>query len=145
MAKAEIKEILPIEAERLFHVIAHYEDYPQFVEGCTGVQVERKGPGHVRVRYEISMMKDVSYTLDHQEDREKLRLEWHLVESDFFKVNNGYWQLKSLGPKKTEAVYSLEVEFKIPVPGFILNKLVKGNLPSMVKSFHERAKKVSAK
>ncbi len=85
------------------------------------------------------MMKDVSYTLDHKEDAASCTIEWTLVESDFFKMNNGRWTLKAVAPGKTEAHYALEVEFKIPVPGLILNRLVKGSLPSMIKNFEKRA------
>ncbi len=141
MAQAEIREVLAVEMDKLFDVITRYEDYPKFVDGVNSIEVERKGPGHARVTYHVSMMKDFSYVLDLREDRKKGRVEWTLIESDMFKVNNGLWELKAVGTGKTEAFYRLEVEFKIPVPGLILNRLVKGNLPSMVKSFEKQAKK----
>lgn len=141
MAQAELKEVLAVDADKLFDVITRYEEYPKFVDGINSIQVERKGPGHARVIYQISMMKDFSYCLDLREDRKNGRVEWTLVESDLFKKNNGLWEIKSLGEGKTEALYKLEVEFNIPVPGLILNRLVKGNLPSMMKSFEKQAKK----
>jgi len=141
MAKAEIQEIFEIDREVLFEVITRYEDYPQFVEGCTGVKVERKASGGARATYAISMMKDFTYTLDHLEDRQSGKIEWKLVESDFFKANTGSWSLKTLGPGKTEVRYAVDLDFKVPVPGFILKKLVQGNLPGMMKSFRDRAKK----
>jgi len=64
---------------------------------------------------------------------------WSLIESDSFRTNNGRWEIKEAGPGKTDVKYSLEIDFTIPVPGFILNRLVKGSLPSMVKSFVSRA------
>ncbi|MCM2322426.1 MAG: SRPBCC family protein [Oligoflexia bacterium] len=140
MASAEIKEILNVDKDRFFEVVTRYEDYPLFVDGCTSVKVERPAPGRARVTYHVSMMKDVTYTLDLTENAEKGTIDWKLVESDFFKVNNGSWRIKSAGAGKTEVHYGLEVEFKIPVPGLILNRLVKGNLPSMVKSFEKRVR-----
>lgn len=141
MANAEIKETLQVDFDQLFDTITRYEDYPKFVDGCTSVKVERKGEGKARATYHVSMMKDVVYTLDHVENREKGRIEWTLVESDMFKKNSGSWQLKKLASGKVEAHYSIEVDFKIPVPSLILNRLVKGSLPSMVKSFEKRARK----
>ncbi|MCM2278265.1 MAG: SRPBCC family protein [Oligoflexia bacterium] len=143
MASAEIKETLSVDHEKFFQTVSRYEDYPKFVDGCTSVKVERKGPGEARVTYHVSMMKDVVYTLDHKEDPAKGTIEWTLVESDFFKTNNGSWKIRSAGPGKTEIHYGLELEFKIPVPGLILNRLVKGNLPSMVKSFEKRTRETS--
>lgn len=140
MAQAEYQDTLSVPKDRLFEVITHYEDYPQFVEGCTRVEVERKGPGKARVTYHVSMMKEVTYTLDHEEDRDSGEVRWTLVESDFFSRNTGRWKLEAAGDGETDALYELDVEFKIKVPGFILKKLVKGNLPSMVKGFEKRAK-----
>jgi ribosome-associated toxin RatA of RatAB toxin-antitoxin module len=84
-------------------------------------------------------MKEVNYTLDHREDPSRNRVEWSLVDSDTFKKNSGFWELKEIAPGKTDVSYSLEVDFKIPIPGFILNRLVKGSLPSMIQSFEKRA------
>jgi len=140
VAKAEIQDVFEVDRDVLFDVITRYEEYPQFVDGCTGVQVERKALGGARATYAISMMKDFSYTLDHVEDRNSGKIEWTLVTSDFFRANTGSWSLRTLGPGKTEVRYSIDLDFKVPVPGFILKKLVQGNLPGMMKSFRDRAK-----
>jgi len=140
MAQAEVHEVLSVDKEKLLSVITHYEDYPKFVEGCTAVKVERQTPDCVRVAYRVNVMsQDVTYTLDHKENRETGRVEWTLVESNFFKKNNGKWDVKSAGSGKSDVTYSLDVEFKVPVPGFILSRLVKGSLPNMVKSFEKQA------
>lgn len=140
MASAEFHEVLPVDQEKLFAVITKYEDYPQFVTGCSGVKVERKAPGKARATYSVNMMKEISYTLDHVEDQAAGKVQWTLVESDFMKRNIGSWELKAAGPGKTDVRYTVEVEFKFPVPGLILNRLVKGSLPSMIKSFVDRAR-----
>jgi ribosome-associated toxin RatA of RatAB toxin-antitoxin module len=141
VAKAEIQETLGVDRDKLFQTIVRYEDYPKFVDGCTSVEVDRKSESAARVRYKVSMMKDVNYTLDLRADQKAGVVEWSLVESDVMKVNNGRWDLKALGPGKTEARYAVEIEFKIPVPSLILNRLIKGSLPAMVRSFETQAKK----
>ena len=142
MAQTEYRDVLAVEKEKLFSVITTYERYPDFVEGCKAVKVERKGPGKARVFYEVNVMsQDIHYTLDHNEDLETGQVGWELVDSNFFKKNNGKWEIKPAGSGKTDVIYSIEVEFKIPVPGFILNRLVKGSLPGMVKSFEKKAQK----
>jgi ribosome-associated toxin RatA of RatAB toxin-antitoxin module len=144
MAQAEIREVLSVKHDLLYSVVTRYEDYPQFVEGCTSVQVDRKTPGNIRATYRVNVMsQDVTYVLDHHEDPEKGTVEWTLVESNFFKKNNGRWEIKPAGAGQSDVLYSLDVEFKIPVPGFILNKLIKGSLPGMVKSFEKQAKRSS--
>ena len=145
MATAEFHEVLPVDKERLFSTIIQYEHYPRFVEGCTAVDVKKNPDGTVRVVYQVDFMsKKLSYTLDHREDPKKGVVEWKLVESDFFKKNDGKWELKSAGKGKSDVRYLLDLEFKIPVPGFILNRLVKGSLPTLVKSFASQAKSAEA-
>jgi ribosome-associated toxin RatA of RatAB toxin-antitoxin module len=142
MAQADIQKTVEIERAKLFTAITKYEDYPKFVDGCTKVEVERKGPGHARVTYHVSMMKEVSYTLDHVEDAASGRVEWKLVKSDSLKGNTGRWLLKDAGKGRTEVKYEIDIDFSFPVPGFILSKLVKGSLPSMIESFVKQARKV---
>jgi ribosome-associated toxin RatA of RatAB toxin-antitoxin module len=142
MAKAEHKEVLNVSKDKLFQAIVGYEGYPNFVEGCQSVDVERVSPTEAVVTYDVSMMKDITYTLRHKEDAAKGVVTWSLEESDFFTLNNGRWEIKELGKDKCEALYTLEVEFKIPIPGFMLKKLISSNLPSMVKGFATRAKEL---
>jgi ribosome-associated toxin RatA of RatAB toxin-antitoxin module len=142
MAQAEHREVLSCDRDTLFKVIADYASYPSFVDGVKSVKVDRDG-GKIQASYAVSMVKDVSYRLNHVEDSAQGVISWTLLDSDFFKKNDGRWELKSVGPGKTEALYRLDVEFKIPVPGFMLSRLVKGSLPSMVKSFEKRAQAVA--
>lgn len=140
MAQAELSEVLSVDKDKLFQAITRYEDYPKFVTGCNAIHVERKAAGHARAKYEMTIMKDLTYTLDHKEDLAAGRIDWTMVSSDTLKKNQGYWELKSAGPGKTTVKYAIEIEFNIPVPGFILNKLVKGSLPAMFRSFEKQAR-----
>jgi len=119
-----------------------YENYPKLVEGCKKVEVERKAAGHARVKYPVSMMKDLWSVLEQTEDRAAGKMSWKLVDTDnTIKSNVGEWTLKpSADGSKTEVTYKIDIEFGIPVPGFILSKLVKGSLPTMVKGFEKFAK-----
>lgn len=141
MAQAEIHEVLSVSKDKLWEAITRYEDYPKFVDGCKSVKVERKSAGHARASYHVSMMKEINYTLDHKEDREKGLVEWELVDSDMFKKNVGRWEIKDAGGGKTDVKYFVEVEFKVSVPSFVLNPLVKKSLPGMIKSFEKQAQK----
>src|SRR6478672_11249610 len=117
MAQTEYREVLGVDKDKLYSVIVQYENYPQFVEGCTAVKVGERKDGKVRVSYEVNVMsQNVTYTLDHREDPQAGKVEWNLVESNFFKKNSGSWIVKSTGQDKTETVYDIEVEFKVPVP-----------------------------
>ena len=139
MAQAEIRETLNIDKDRFWEVVTRIEDYPLFVPGCTSVEVERQGQGRTRVSYKVNMIKEVSYIVNQIEDAEKGTLEWTLESSPQMKKNNGRWQIQAAGPGKINVYYSLEVEFNMPVPSLILNRLIKSQLPEMIRSFAKQA------
>lgn len=140
MAQAEIHEVLSVDPEKLFEVITRYEDYGQYVEGCSGAKVLKREGNQILVEYSLNLIKEISYQLMHTEDPANKKMSWTLVSSEFLKKNTGSWELKPAGPGKTDVKYSLEVEFKLPVPGLILNRLVKSSLPTMLKNFEKRAR-----
>jgi ribosome-associated toxin RatA of RatAB toxin-antitoxin module len=141
MAQAEIDKTLKVNREKLLKAITQYEDYPEFIDNVTGVKVERQNDHEAIAHYHLSVMgKEFHYSLMMKEDRKAGKVKWELQESDFFKKNSGSWTLEAVSESETKAHYELEVEFKISVPGFILNRLVKGNLPKMLESFEKRAK-----
>jgi ribosome-associated toxin RatA of RatAB toxin-antitoxin module len=78
--------------------------------------------------------------LDHTEESDGSRISWRFVESNILKDNHGHWTLKDLGNGRTEVTYTLALDFKIYVPGMILNGLVKSQLPKMLESFEKRTK-----
>lgn len=141
MAKASITEKVNVPLEHFFKTICAYEHYPQFVTGCSRVEINRKTDSLVHVTYFVSLMKDISYVLEQNEDSVNGTMTWSLLSSDALKSNKGKWTLKSLAPSLTEVTYEIDIEFKIPVPGFILSGLIKSSLPSMLKNFSEFAKK----
>lgn len=141
MAQAENEKTYDISAEKYFKAISDYESYPKHVDGMKKVSVQRNG-GEITAQYELSMMsKDMTYSLKIKENQAAGELSWVLLESEFFKVNNGAWKIESTGPDSCKVHYSLEVEFTFGVPGFILKPMVKSTLPTMMDGFYNWAKK----
>lgn len=140
MASAEIEKTLYVEPQRLFEAVIKYEEYPEFVDGVKRVEVKRDDGKPTVVKYYFSLFKDFEYELEHFEDPEKGTVQWSLIESDLFNKNSGKWEITPAGEGLTQVKYSIDVDFKVPVPGFIVKRLVKGNLPGMIQSFEERAK-----
>jgi ribosome-associated toxin RatA of RatAB toxin-antitoxin module len=143
MIKVETRQTVSIDKGKLFQLIIGYSDYPSFVYGVKSVHVQRKGPGKARVTYTVSIIKDLVYTIDLVENENLGTVSWRLVRSDFFKTNNGFWNIRDLGSGKCEVRYGVELEFKFPIPKLILRQLVKVILPTMVKSFEKRARELT--
>lgn len=140
MAQAEIKETLKVPKDKLFQAITQYEEYPKFVQGCKAVKVERPSAGKAKVTYDISMMKDISYTLEHTEDLAAGKITWQLVQSSALKKNTGHWEIRETSPGQCEVKYAIDIDFNFFAPGFVVKQLVQSSLPAMLRSFEQRAR-----
>jgi len=144
MAAAERTEIVDVPLNKLYQAICDYDSYPKFVTGASKVKLVSRDGNTALVQFDVEMMKRVEYTLKLKEEPDaegrNARVSWTLDSSKFFKISNGLWELKALGPDKTQVMYKLELEFEFPVPGFVLKKLVASALPKTIQDFTERAR-----
>jgi len=141
MPQADIQRILKVDKNKLFEVITKYEHYPDFVSGVDTTEIEERKDGRTVVKYTLTILgKEVVYRLNHEEDLEKGSVQWSLIESNLMKQNRGSWKIKDLGDGTCDVSYDVEIDFTIRIPGFILKRLVKGSLPSMIESFEARAR-----
>jgi len=125
----------------LYQVITDFENYKTFLPEVVGSSiVSGRGTDKVRVRFEIDLMKRFAYDLEFSLFPEK-EVHWRLLESDFFKTNQGKWILTPQ-QASTRVKYELEVGFGFLVPGWITKKLTESNLPQMFDKFESRAQEV---
>jgi len=140
MVQREIEVKAPIET--MFSVIRDFASYPEFLS-TTHSAKERKTKSGIVVDFSIDVVKTIHYTLKFQME-EPTRLSWELVKGDLMKKNAGSWELTSLGPKKTKALYSIDVDFGWLVPKMIIDQVTKTQLPDTLKAFKERAEGLAA-
>jgi coenzyme Q-binding protein COQ10 len=140
MAGAKHTTVMNVPLDALWEVITDYDGYPQFVEGLESIRITRKEGKSTFAEYVVSMFgKKVKYTLKHTESPKK-GLKWTMVEGEFFKSNDGSWELKAKGEDQVEATYTVDVGFPLLVPKAIVNTLTGTQLPSMMKAFEDVAK-----
>jgi ribosome-associated toxin RatA of RatAB toxin-antitoxin module len=139
MAKAALERNIPVPIDALWKVITDYAAYPKFLDGVKNVQVRSESAETKHVWYQVSMVKDVEYVLSHRDVVLTHATQWELVESSFFKVNRGTWNLSKINDHLTRASYKIEVEFDFFAPGFVVNQLIQSQLPKMLAQFEERA------
>lgn len=144
MADAERVEKVSVSIKSLYETVKDFASYPQFVTGVKRTQfLESKAEGLKKVLFDLEMIKPISYIINVREfyDEQKglASVSWELESSDFITKNNGGWQFKALSANETEVTYRLDVEFRFPVPGFILKNLIKTTLPQTIKEFSQRA------
>ncbi len=139
MANVDTVKEFNVSADALFKAITDFEKYPEFMPEVVSAKIL---PGatdkKAQVKFEIEVMKKFEYTLEFS--IKKNEVTWKLVESNFFKKNEGRWNLSPNG-KGVQVHYELEVSFGFLVPGWITKKLTEVNLPQMFDKFEAQAKK----
>ena len=140
MADVKHTEIFNCTPEQFFDLLVDYESYPSFLSEVKECKiVEDQGDCKV-VDYKISVIKTLSYTNEHRENRPH-EISWKFIKGDLFKNMRGHWQL-SEQDGKTKADYFVEANFGLFVPKTMTKTVLSVNLPAMMKAYHQRVKEL---
>lgn len=126
--------------EEVYEVLVDFEAYPGFVPNQTGARVLSREGDVWRVRFELSVVKKLAYTLELR-GTPSLSLRWTLIEGDMMKANEGGWLLLALPDGRTRATYDIAVELKGFIPSSVTNSLVSTTLPANLKAFKDEAER----
>jgi len=141
MAQASVSELVPCESSKFYNVVMDFEKYPDFLPEVSDCKVVDEGDDYKDVEMTVNFIKTAKYTIRVRSEKDK-KVWWELVEGNLFKKNNGLWEFEAVG-SQTQVKYSLEVDFKIFVPGMIAKKAVSVSLPAMLKNFKKRVASLS--
>jgi uncharacterized membrane protein len=121
-------------------VITDFERYPSFLPEIDSAEILRAEDNSWEVRFSVRVVRRFGYTLRlEQEGANALR--WSLVEGAF-KANDGSWALEAIdGGTRTRAVYSIDLQVGMFVPGNILRTLVERSLPETVGRFKKEVER----
>jgi ribosome-associated toxin RatA of RatAB toxin-antitoxin module len=144
MPKVSRTQIFPFSIAEIYSVITDVEKYPDFVAGMDKMTILERSANKMKVEYSINIVKNFRYTILMTLNPSD-SISWVLDSGDLFKKNDGLWELKTISEKETEVNYSLDVEFKLFAPSFIVDKLVTQSLPQMMNAFEERIRDLKRK
>ena len=131
-----------VDIDSLRQAITQFDQYPSFLSEVVGANtIPSEDPNKPQVEFEIEVIKRFRYKLEFDVS-DPNNISWRLLESDFFKKNQGSWKLTDKGNGETNVVYELDVGFGLLVPGFVSKKLTEVNLPRLLESFESQAKQV---
>jgi len=131
----------PIEVA--FATIADFSSYTKFVDGMRAAKILEHDDDHMRVKFTLDLFKRITYTLDITL-KHPSQVIWKLYEADLIKRNDGGWRLKRLSDGRTFAEYSIDIDFKIWVPGPVAKFLVSTSIPSTLACFKSEIEKRAA-
>ena len=137
MAEVRHTEIFNCTPEQFFSILKDCEKYPEFLSEVNSCQIVADSGGKKQVKFEVSVVKTISYVNEHEEN-EPHELKFKFLEGDLFKSMHGHWKLSAEGDSKTKAEYFVEASFGMFVPGAMTKTVISANLPNMMKSYHKR-------
>jgi len=120
----EARERITVSAtpERCFEVADDIERYPEWIAEIKAVTVherdEQGRPSLVSFRA-AAFGRSTSYTLAYDHREAPNALAWRLTKGDITTRLDGRYDFVPTGDGRTEVTYHLEVEFRVPIPGFI--------------------------
>jgi ribosome-associated toxin RatA of RatAB toxin-antitoxin module len=126
--------------ETLYDVAADVAAYPEWASGVKEVEVvARDAEGRVdRARFVLEgFVKEIEYVLKYTHDRPNA-LTWVAEESDDLKMLEGSYQFDLAETGATEVVYSLTVEPKFIIPGFIRRQAEKQIVTTALRGLRKR-------
>lgn len=130
--------LVPYPAERMFDLIEHAEDYPQFLPWCVGAAILERSEEHVAGRLEFSFLQ-IRFAFKTR--NAKRRPEWlgvRLVDGPFRRFD-GDWRLTPLGGIGCKIQFDVSYE----ISDGLLDRLAKPAVDlvsrSMMDAFVKRA------
>ncbi len=130
-------------ADELYDVAADVAAYPDWASGVKEVEVlDLDAEGRVdRARFVLEgFVKEIEYVLKYTHDRPNT-LSWVAEESDDLKMLEGSYQFSPAESGATEVVYSLTVEPKFIIPGFIRRQAEKQIVTTALRGLRKRVAK----
>lgn len=127
-------------ADELYDVAADVAAYPEWASGVKEVEVlDLDDQGRVdRARFVLEgFVKEIEYVLKYTHDR-PATLSWVAEESDDLEMLEGSYQFSATENGSTEVVYSLTVEPKFILPGFIKRQAEKQIVTTALRGLRKR-------
>jgi len=108
--------------EQCFAVVSDVERYPEWAADIKQVVVDSRDaegrPSQVTWRAG-AFGRSTSYTLVYDYDAAPGALAWKQTAGDLTSKLDGTYRFEAAGEGATEVTYTLEVELRVPLPGFI--------------------------
>jgi len=108
--------------ERCFAVVTDFEHYPEWAADIKSVTVEsRDADGRAtEVTFRAAAFgRSTTVTLQYDYADAPRRLSWVESRGDITSRYDGAYEFEELGEGETEVTYHLEVELRVPIPGFV--------------------------
>ncbi|HUZ44724.1 MAG TPA: SRPBCC family protein [Acidimicrobiales bacterium] len=128
-------------ARSCFAVVTDFESYPQWAADIKAVTVEEAdAEGRAtRVTWRTAAFgRSTTYTLDYDYSEAPSAVSWKESRGDITSRLDGSYRFEELGGGETEVIYSLDVELRVPIPGFVKRRAESRIVATALREFKAR-------
>lgn len=144
MATVKRSALVPYSANAMYSLVNDVESYPQFMDGCTSVDIIEHTPQLMRATLFLKKAgMEVSFTTCNQLVADT-SIQMTLQDGPF-KTFNGLWQFKPLSDCACKLTLDLEFEFKSRALAGVATGMFSGVSNSLVDALCKRADQIYKK
>lgn len=140
--KATEQMVMRATPQRLYEVVLDFEQYPRWAADIKQVNVlerDDEGRGTLVSWRAAAFGRSTSYTLKYDYADAPHSVAWVLDNGDITSKLDGAYTFDSTSDAKgTEVTYVLEVELKIPLPGFVKRRAEQRIISTALKELRAR-------
>lgn len=140
-SKIERSALVGYSASQMYALVNDIEAYPQFMDGCVGAEVLRRGENWLEARLDLAKAGVKQSFATRNELSPPHRMTMELLEGPF-QYLRGVWEFTPLNEEACKVSFTLNFEMKNRLLGMAVGKLfeVVGN--RQVEALCERAKQI---
>ena len=139
--RAREELVMRASPERLYEVVLDFERYPEWAADIKQVSVlerDDEGRGSLVSWRAAAFGRSTSYTLRYDYSNAPREVAWVLDRGDITSKLDGVYRFDAEGEDSTRVVYLLEVELKIPLPGFVKRRAEQRIISTALKELRAR-------
>ena len=133
--------LVPYSAQQMFDLVNNIEAYPQFMPGCAGASILKKGEGWLEAELQLHQSGFQQRFTTRNQLNPPGSIKMQLVDGPF-KVMDGCWQFKSLGDQGCKVEFELTFEMKNRLLQMTLSGLFSSISKQQVEAVCKRAQAV---
>lgn len=108
--------------QQCFAIVSDVESYPMWAADIKEVEISRRNDAGeaLEVTFRAAAFgRSTSYTLEYDYSGAPRTIAWHQTGGDLTTKLDGAYTFDDAGEGRTQVTYVLEVELRVPLPGFI--------------------------
>lgn len=125
----------------MFALVNDIEAYPDYMEGCQGAEILRRGEDWLEARLTLGMAGQQQSFVTRNRLYPPTRMTLELVEGPF-KRFHGLWQFTPLGERGCKVSLTLDFAFSNPLLGMFAGKLFEKMAATQVEALCRRAREI---